>query len=301
MKNKKRSWQAYWQNTANDTFGTKFDSTNPIAQVLETEIGLANKHNAQVSTLLDLGSGKGEHFDWLKRVFSGDEKTTLQILGVDFAVGDIALDSNTQIIEDDFECLAQVSKLEASINTVFAMYAAEYSNFTKLLKALSDTTKKGCDCFFLMHTPTSVVSEKSKYTLDFYRIFLNQRCRKALVSFRKSKNTKLFENVILSELKKIAAMGREELMYDLQLVVNRLKSLFQTVDTKNIERHILLFNHYFDSLEQHSLRLKQQLNFAQNNENIFVELAKHYCEIRINKILQCEYGEVGRFVHFVLN
>ncbi|BDX05734.1 class I SAM-dependent methyltransferase [Planctobacterium marinum] len=300
MQNKNTPWQSYWKDTSFDTFGARFSDENPIAGVLAKEISSINFLNSTPQSLLDLGCGRGEHFRWLRHVFPSLEGKTLKITGVDAAVPDTKIDANTQIYTDNFESLINTRRSQEAFDIVFALFAAEYGNGRKLVRALNNVAKKSMDCLFLMHTPDSVISAKSKISLNFYELLLDKATTTALRILKKSHDIKAFEMYVLGKINSIVNLNRPELMEDMQLVVQRLQQLFSAVDLRKKVAHAHALIEYFEQLKMHVLRLEQQLKAAKNSDSLVDELVKQNYEIKVDKCLQNQFGEVGRLLHFVL-
>lgn len=300
MQNQHTPWHSYWQDSSFDTFGKTFFHGNPIADLLYKEIKGITLCNQNIECVLDLGSGRGEHFTWLREALSQKEMQSFEIVGADAAVDSMVLNSGDIIVSDNFETLKKTKLLDKQFSLAFALFAAEYGQFSKVLAALKDTTNSPLDCIFMMHTESSVITQKTRHTLDFYNLLLNKDNEKAIRKLAKSLKIKQFEESILTNISAIYQLQRDELMYDLQTVAERLQSLFMSVNLNDKKRSVDRFLHYFEQLKMHSLRLKQQLNAAGNSEKLSEELDNLDTEIHCDKTLSNEHGEIGRLIHFVI-
>ncbi|MCC2605520.1 class I SAM-dependent methyltransferase [Planctobacterium marinum] len=293
-------WQSYWQDGNFDTFGKSFSDGNPVADALAVKLKEIALTNSEVQTLLDLGCGKGEHFQWLREMLPVQINQPLHIVGVDAAIPTMEIDSHTKIVKDNFESLSHVLQSEQCFDVVFAMFAAEYGQFNRILKALQLLHSGQLDCIFLMHTPGSIITEKTRHTLDFYRLFLNKDLDKALRKLKKTTNIKMFETTVLNNLNAVIGLKRSELMYDLHTVAERLQRLFSSINLSQKSKHVEQLLHYFEQLSMHKLRLEQQLAASKNSELLNGALADAGHHIKTDEILFNSYGEIGRFIHFVI-
>lgn len=300
MHNKNAPWQSYWKDTSFDTFGARFSEGNPIADVLARKLSSVSLQNCHPTSILDLGCGKGDHFQWLKDVMRHDRTENIEITGVDAALPNTSLDAHTRIITDNFEALVNVKRAALEFDAAFALYAAEYGDFCKLLKALKAVAIKPLDCVFMMHTPDSVITTKTKHTLSFYQLLLDKSTDSALRALKKSHDIKKFEMHALAKINSIVQLKQPELMHDLQLVVQRLQKLFSAVDLQYKDEHARGIVTYFDQLKMHVLRLEQQLKAAKNSATLLTELQNQSYEVSVDERLNNEFGEIGRLIHFVL-
>jgi len=300
MLDKSLPWETYWQSTSLNTFDESFDTGNIIADAFEQQlkaITIANPPGLAAASLLDLGCGNGAHFNWLRTLMSHWGDSARSIVGVDFAVASTVIDASTRIIQADFEHLDVLGSI--NIDIVFSMYAIEYSNLENSLRSVVDVVNKPTNGLFLLHTPNSTISQKSLTTRKFYQLFLNKMLSEALLCLEDTADMKLFETKVLDVIKPIALSGKQDIMFDLQSVAQRLKKMFTGITTSD-EQNLSQFKAYFESLKMHDLRLEQQLKAAENSESLVTELEKLGCEVKLNNIVTTEYGEVGRFVHFVV-
>jgi ubiquinone/menaquinone biosynthesis C-methylase UbiE len=290
-------WGEYWKNNQANTFSSHYQKADPIGIAIAKKLTDSLRHYDKEVHILDLGSGKGDHFDFLASLLP-HSTSAVKITGVDYAIDEpIRINNDFSILKANINDLLPQQGLYTLITS---LYALEYADIDLALSSLKKVLIPNAALLIVAHSMDSIISTKSKSTVSFYEKLITPSLTQLLQTTAAKQTKQSLEQAVIKHLSGVFYNITSDQQYDMKLVVDRIQRII-IKQGNNIEVMMAELTWYVEQLIYHKARLELQLESAQNADSVMPNSLNKHSKVLTTDSIISEHGNIGVYYHCVLN